>query len=161
MDAKERILAGAIGGVVGGAVFFGVRVRGSGPRAPAQGEERGGRGVRRGLGFRDPGLGRGGVQLAAAHRRPFAAVGAAEREGLAARTRSRGVRRRLGARLLDAHQEARVSDPRETPRGTRVTPEETPSDTYRAERSHREMMRQELMDLGVWLGEHPEAAYKN
>jgi hypothetical protein len=46
-------------------------------------------------------------------------------------------------------------------RGTRVTPEDTGSDTYRAERSHREMMQQELMDLGVWLIEHPEAATKN
>ena len=34
-------------------------------------------------------------------------------------------------------------------------------DTYRAEPSHREMMQQELMDLGVWLLEHPEAAHKN
>ena len=46
-------------------------------------------------------------------------------------------------------------------RGTRTTPEDTGSDTYRAERSHREMMQQELMDLGVWLIEHPEAATKN
>ena len=46
-------------------------------------------------------------------------------------------------------------------RGTRVTPEDTGSDTYKAERSHREMMQQELMDLGVWLIEHPEAATKN
>jgi hypothetical protein len=46
-------------------------------------------------------------------------------------------------------------------RGTRVTPEDTGSDTYRAERSHREMMQQELMDLGVWLIDHPEAAVKN
>jgi hypothetical protein len=48
-----------------------------------------------------------------------------------------------------------------TPRGTRITPDDTGSDTYKAERSHREMMQQELMDLGVWLGEHPEAAHKN
>jgi hypothetical protein len=48
-----------------------------------------------------------------------------------------------------------------TPRGMRVTPDDTGSDTYRAERSHREMMQQELMELGVWLGEHQEAAYKN
>src|SRR5919205_1870560 len=46
-------------------------------------------------------------------------------------------------------------------RGTRVTPGETSSDTYLAERSHREMMQQELMDLGVWLSEHPEVAPKN
>ncbi|HEY6710861.1 MAG TPA: hypothetical protein VI055_01215 [Rubrobacter sp.] len=29
------------------------------------------------------------------------------------------------------------------------------------ERRSREMMQQELMDLGVWLIEHPEAATKN
>jgi hypothetical protein len=29
------------------------------------------------------------------------------------------------------------------------------------ERHSREMMQQELMDLGVWLAEHPEAAGKN
>jgi hypothetical protein len=46
-------------------------------------------------------------------------------------------------------------------RGTRTTPEETGSDTYRVEGSHREMMQQELMDLGVWLIEHPEAALSN
>ena len=46
-------------------------------------------------------------------------------------------------------------------RGTRTTPGETGSDTHKAERSHREMMQQELMDLGVWLTEHPEAAHKN
>ena len=46
-------------------------------------------------------------------------------------------------------------------RGTRFTPEDAGSDTYRAERSHREMMQQELMDLGVWLIDHPEAAVKN
>ena len=50
---------------------------------------------------------------------------------------------------------------RETPRGTRTTPEDTTSGTYLAERSQREMMQQELMDLGVWLVEHPEAAPKN
>jgi hypothetical protein len=47
------------------------------------------------------------------------------------------------------------------PRGTRVTPEDTGSDTHKAERSHREMMQQELMDLGVWLIEHPEAPTRN
>ena len=46
-------------------------------------------------------------------------------------------------------------------RGPRTTPEDTGSDTYRAEGSHREMMQQELMDLGVWLIEHPEAAVRN
>jgi hypothetical protein len=29
------------------------------------------------------------------------------------------------------------------------------------ERRSREMMQQDLMDLGVWLGEHPEAAFRN
>jgi hypothetical protein len=48
-----------------------------------------------------------------------------------------------------------------TPRGTRVTPEDTPSDTYHAETTHREGMTQELMQLGVWLNEHPKAANKN
>ena len=46
-------------------------------------------------------------------------------------------------------------------RGTRVTPEDTTSDTQRAEGSHREMMQQDLMDLGVWLTENPEIAPKN
>jgi hypothetical protein len=46
-------------------------------------------------------------------------------------------------------------------RGTRVTPENTGSDTYKAEGSHREAMQQELMDLGVWLIGHPEAAVRN
>ena len=46
-------------------------------------------------------------------------------------------------------------------RGTRATPEDTASDTHKAERSHREMMQQELMDLGVWLIEHPEAPTRN
>jgi len=47
------------------------------------------------------------------------------------------------------------------PMDTRTTPEDTTSDTYLAERSHREMMQQDLMDLGVWLSEHPEAASRN
>ena len=46
-------------------------------------------------------------------------------------------------------------------RGTRVTPEDTGSDTYLAEGAHREMMQQELMDLGAWLSKHPEVAPKN
>jgi len=48
-----------------------------------------------------------------------------------------------------------------TPRGTRVTPGDTGSDTWRAEGTHREAMQQELMDLGVWLIGHPEAVRKN
>ncbi len=54
-----------------------------------------------------------------------------------------------------------MRDLRGDSRGTRTTPENTTSDTYFAERSHREMMQQELMDLGVWLAEHPEAAPRN
>ena len=46
-------------------------------------------------------------------------------------------------------------------RGTRVTPEDTTSDTQRAESSHRETMQQDLMDLGRWLTENPEMATKN
>ena len=45
------------------------------------------------------------------------------------------------------------------PRGT--SPEDKPSETYLAESSQREMMQQELMDLGAWLSEHLEAAPKN
>jgi len=54
-----------------------------------------------------------------------------------------------------------MSDPGTTPRGTRIAPGEKGSATWRAEPSHREMMQQELMDLGVWLIDHPEAARKN
>ena len=46
-------------------------------------------------------------------------------------------------------------------RGTRVTPEDTTSDTQRAEGSHRETMQQDLMDLGRWLTENPQMATKN
>jgi hypothetical protein len=46
-------------------------------------------------------------------------------------------------------------------RGMRTTPEDTTSDTQRAEGSHRETMQQDLMDLGAWLSEHPEMAPKN
>ena len=45
-------------------------------------------------------------------------------------------------------------------RGTRVTPEDTTSDTQRAQSSRREMMQQDLMDLGRWLTENPEMATK-
>ena len=53
-----------------------------------------------------------------------------------------------------------MSDSTGTPRGTRVTPEDTQSATYLAETSHREGMTRELMELGRWLTEHPEAANK-
>jgi hypothetical protein len=46
-------------------------------------------------------------------------------------------------------------------KGTRTTPEDTTSDTQRAESHHRETMQQDLMDLGAWLSEHPGAAPKN
>jgi hypothetical protein len=42
-----------------------------------------------------------------------------------------------------------------TPRGTRVTPEDTTSVTWHAEATHREAMTQDLMRLGLWLTEHP------
>jgi hypothetical protein len=48
-----------------------------------------------------------------------------------------------------------------TPRGTRVSPGETGSDTWRAETAHREAMQPELIELARWLTEHPEAAHKN
>ncbi len=48
-----------------------------------------------------------------------------------------------------------------TTRGTRVTPEDTTSATWCAETTHREAMQHELMQLGLWLTEHPEAARKN
>jgi len=38
---------------------------------------------------------------------------------------------------------------------------DTHSETYQADSSNREMMQQELMDLGAWLTEHPEAAGKH
>ena len=50
--------------------------------------------------------------------------------------------------------------PATTPRGTRVTPEDTTSDTYLAETSHREAMTRDLMELGRWLTEHPGMANK-
>ena len=48
-----------------------------------------------------------------------------------------------------------------TPRGTRVTPEDTTGATWCAETTRREAMQHELMQLGLWLTEHPEAARKN
>jgi hypothetical protein len=54
-----------------------------------------------------------------------------------------------------------VGGPVTTPRGTRVTSEDTPSATHRAEPSQREGMQQELMQLGRWLAENPAAAKKN
>lgn len=54
-----------------------------------------------------------------------------------------------------------MSDSTSTPRGTRVTSGETPSETWKAETTHREMMEQGLMDLGAWLSERPATAKKN
>ncbi len=48
-----------------------------------------------------------------------------------------------------------------TTRGTRVTPEDTTSATWHAETTHREAMQRELIELALWLKEHPEAARKN
>ena len=53
-----------------------------------------------------------------------------------------------------------MSDTR-TPRGTRITPGNTPSATWQEEGSHREAMTADLMRLGLWLVEHPEAARKH
>jgi hypothetical protein len=53
-----------------------------------------------------------------------------------------------------------VSETR-TPRGTRISPGETRSATWKAEPTHREAMTQDLMQLGRWLAEHPRMANKN
>lgn len=45
--------------------------------------------------------------------------------------------------------------------GVVSTPDDTPSSTFRAERTHRERVEQELLKLGGWLVEHPRAALKN
>jgi hypothetical protein len=41
------------------------------------------------------------------------------------------------------------------------TSTDTSSASYEADPSRREAMQQDLMDLGVWLTEHPEAHKKN
>ena len=48
-----------------------------------------------------------------------------------------------------------------TPRGTRVASGDTRSETYHADPSTREAPQQELIDLGRWLIDHPEARDKN
>ena len=61
-----------------------------------------------------------------------------------------------GERSRDGHiQEAASSSPRGREHG------DTRSETYERNPSSREAMQQELMDLGVWLGEHPEVARKH
>src|SRR5918993_4980847 len=101
---------------------------GYGLRPPAQGEGRyWGRGLR-GFGTRGTGLGRGMGELAAAHRRPQGALDPEDAESSASRNRPRRVRRGLGTPLLGAPQRARVSV---------------------EERRSREMMQQDLMDIGA------------
>jgi hypothetical protein len=57
-----------------------------------------------------------------------------------------------GERSRDGHiQEEEASS---SPGGERS---DTRSETYERDPSSREAMQQELMDLGVWLSEHPES----
>ncbi len=60
-----------------------------------------------------------------------------------------------GGRRRDRHIQETPSSPESGERG------DTRSETYEADPSRREAMQQELMNLGVWLGEHPKAAKKN
>ena len=61
-----------------------------------------------------------------------------------------------GGRSRDAHLEETALQGRVADAGG-----DTSSATYQAEPSHREIMQQELMDLGAWLSENPKAAKKN
>jgi hypothetical protein len=45
-----------------------------------------------------------------------------------------------------------------TPRGTRVSPEDTASQTWLAEGTSREAITQDLMELGQYLSANPETA---
>jgi hypothetical protein len=47
-----------------------------------------------------------------------------------------------------------------TPRGTRVSPADTPSETWLEESSRREAITQDLMELGQWLAQNPAMAKK-
>jgi len=47
-----------------------------------------------------------------------------------------------------------------TPRGTRVSPEDTTSETWLAEGTRREAITQDLMELGIWLADNPAMAKK-
>ncbi len=60
-----------------------------------------------------------------------------------------------GESSRDTHIQETPSTPSSGERG------DTRSATYQAQPSRREAMQQELMDLGVWLGKHPEMAKKN
>jgi hypothetical protein len=62
---------------------------------------------------------------------------------------------------VTAYEDRREAGEVRTTRGTRVSAGDTGSATYHAEATRREAMQQELMQLGVWLVEHPEAAKKN
>ena len=48
-----------------------------------------------------------------------------------------------------------------TPRGTVVSPADTPSETWLAETTRREAITQDLMELGQWLSANPAMAKKN
>jgi hypothetical protein len=60
-----------------------------------------------------------------------------------------------GESSRDTHIQEAPASPGSSERG------DARSATYEVDPSRREAMQQELMDLGVWLGEHPEAARKN
>ncbi|QIN84790.1 hypothetical protein GBA63_20670 [Rubrobacter tropicus] len=47
-----------------------------------------------------------------------------------------------------------------TPRGTRVSPADTPSETWLAESTRREAITQDLMELGQYLADNPAMAKK-
>lgn len=47
-----------------------------------------------------------------------------------------------------------------TPRGTRVSPADTPSETWQSEGSRREAITQDLMELGQYLADNPTMAKK-
>ena len=47
-----------------------------------------------------------------------------------------------------------------TPRGTRVSPADTTSETWLAEGTRREAITQDLMELGIWLADNPAMAKK-
>ena len=59
----------------------------------------------------------------------------------------------------DLRRDAHISESSSPPEGGRGG--DTRSGTSHAEPSNREMMQQELMNLGAWLAEHPGAAKKN
>jgi len=56
-----------------------------------------------------------------------------------------------GERSRDGHIQEAASSPRGGEHG------DTRSETYERDPSSREAMQQELMDLGVWLSEHPKS----